>query len=111
MDPLQKDRDNGKKTHTPQVSSTAALRITSSCPLYAPCYAMHLMHDASPAGAIFTAKLYVQCALGWVPSGTLVIAWRGTANFRNVLTDIKFFSRKVITSPTCRQRGSYCSNN
>ncbi|CAL5222891.1 g5320 [Coccomyxa viridis] len=39
------------------------------------------------------------CALGWVPSGTLVIAWRGTANFRNVLTDIKFFSRKVDFLP------------
>lgn len=37
----------------------------------------------------------MQCALGWIPTGTLVIAWRGTANFKNVLTDIKFFSRKV----------------
>lgn len=39
--------------------------------------------------------LCAQCTLVWIPSGTLVIAWRGTANFRNVLTDIKFFSRKV----------------
>ncbi len=48
----------------------------------------------------------MQCALGWVPSGTLVIAWRGTANFRNVLTDIKFFSRKVVTTPPCRNRST-----
>ena len=43
-----------------------------------------------------TEPSVVQCALGWTPTGTLVIVWRGTANFRNVLTDIKFFSRKVI---------------
>ena len=43
-----------------------------------------------------TEPSMVQCALGWIPTGTLVIVWRGTANFRNVLTDIKFFSRKVI---------------
>lgn len=44
-----------------------------------------------------TKPSMVQCALGWIPSGTLVIVWRGTANFRNVITDIKFFSRKVIS--------------
>ena len=44
-------------------------------------------------------ECWVQCALGWMPGGTLVLAWRGTANFRNVLTDIKFFSRKVGVSP------------
>jgi hypothetical protein len=43
-----------------------------------------------------TEPSIVQCALGWTPTGTLVIVWRVTANFRNVLTDIKFFSRKVI---------------
>ena len=42
-----------------------------------------------------TEPSIMQCALGWTPTGTLVIVWRGTAN-RNVLTDIKFFSRKVI---------------
>ena len=44
-----------------------------------------------------TEPSMVQCALGWIPSGTLVIVWRGTANFRNVITDIKFFSRKVTS--------------
>ena len=44
-----------------------------------------------------TEPSMVQCALGWTPTGSLVIVWRGTANFKNVLTDIKFFSRKVIS--------------
>ena len=43
-----------------------------------------------------TEPSIVQCALGWTPTGTLLIVWRGTAN-RYVLTDIKFSSRKVIS--------------
>ena len=51
----------------------------------------------------------LQCVLGWIPSGTLVIAWRGTANFRNVLTDIKFFSRKVVGNPYLKHRNASTS--
>lgn len=39
--------------------------------------------------------VYLQCAVGWIPSGTLVIAFRGTASFKNVAADIKFFSHRV----------------
>ena len=48
---------------------------------------------------------WVQCALGWIPTGTLVIVWRGTANFRNVITDIKFFSRKVHMTQNSWSKG------
>jgi hypothetical protein len=37
----------------------------------------------------------VQCAVGWIPSGTLIIAFRGTANLTNVKADINFFSKRV----------------
>lgn len=39
----------------------------------------------------------MQCAVGWIPTGTLVIAFRGTASFKNVLADIKFFSKQACT--------------
>ncbi|CAK0785161.1 hypothetical protein CVIRNUC_008367 [Coccomyxa viridis] len=48
---------------------------------------------------IYCKRTETLCALGWIPTGTLVIVWRGTANFRNVITDIKFFSHKVHFLP------------
>ncbi|BDA47140.1 probable mono- and diacylglycerol lipase at C-terminar half [Coccomyxa sp. Obi] len=39
------------------------------------------------------------CAVGWMPSGTLVIAFRGTSTLKHVAQDIKFFSARVEFLP------------
>lgn len=74
---------------------------------------MHLLQSADclviciHSKTLETMALSVQCALGWIPTGTLVIVWRGTANFRNVITDIKFFSRKVRMLDIPGQRATF----
>ncbi|KAK9918417.1 hypothetical protein WJX75_004012 [Coccomyxa subellipsoidea] len=44
-------------------------------------------------------KTETYCAVGWIPSGTLIIAFRGTANLTNVKADINFFSKRVELLP------------
>ncbi|CAL8471766.1 g11308 [Coccomyxa elongata] len=51
------------------------------------------------ADMLVCKRTQTYCAVGWMPRGTLVIAFRGTSTLKHVQQDIRFFSARVEFLP------------
>ena len=72
----------------------AARKVVSCMPCESPSSWKDVI-VASLCGFSLTSELPFQVHVGWLPSGTAVLAFRGTATMQDSLQDAKFLRRNI----------------